>query len=207
MSQNIVVSLFGVESEAYQTFTELKQNPGNETSYVASAILVKKENGNITMLDGFDTGANTADDMVVGGLVGSLVGILGGPIGVLLGGSYGALIGSMFDTEDALTTVCLLEQIAGKAVDGDIGIIGLAFEEDESVLDGKLGKYNPTIVRFDAAAVAEEVKEAQQLEAEMARQVRKELRDQRKEERKAKKEEKKAKLAEDWESFKAKFQN
>ena len=39
--QNIVVSLFKVESEAYQALTELKQTPGSENSYVAAACLVK----------------------------------------------------------------------------------------------------------------------------------------------------------------------
>ena len=205
MAQNIVVGLFEVESEAYQALTQLKQYPGDERSYVSAAVLVKKENGVLRTLDGFDTGANTADDMAVGGLVGALFGILGGPIGVLLGGSYGMLIGSAFDTDDALTNASMLEQIAGKMVDNEVAIIGLAYEEDEAILDQKLAGFKVMIVRFDAAAVASEVEEAQMLEAEMARQARKELRDEKKAARKDKREEKKAKLSADWEGFKAKF--
>ena len=90
-------------------------------------------------------------------------------------------------------------------MDGDIAIIAMAFEEDEAILDEKLGKFQTTIARFDAAAVAAEVEEARQLEAEMARQARKELRDEKKAERKEKRAEKKAKLSADWEGFKAKF--
>ena len=71
MAQNIVVSLFKVESEAYQALTQLKQYPGDEKSYVSAAALVKKENGSLSILDAFDTGTNTADDMAVGGLVGA----------------------------------------------------------------------------------------------------------------------------------------
>ena len=205
MAQNIIVSLYEVESEAFQVMTELKQNPGNEASYLTGAALVKKENGVLRTLDAFDTGAHTSDDMAIGGLVGALVGVLGGPIGVLLGGSYGMLVGSVVDTDDAVQGVSLIEQTALKMEDGEIAIIGLAFEEDEAVLDAKLGKYKATIARFDAAAVAVEVEEAQAMAKEMARQARKELRDEKKEARKEKRAEKKAKLSADWEGFKGKF--
>ena len=167
MAQNIVVSLFPVESEGYQALTELKQNPGGESSYVSAAALVKKENGTFRTLDGFDTGSQTMDDMAIGGLVGALFGILGGPIGILLGGSYGALIGSAFDTDDALMGASMLEQIADKMVDGEVAVVCLACEENEDVLDARLEKFKPTIARFDASAVAAEVEEAQMLEKEM----------------------------------------
>ena len=205
MAQNVVVGIFEVESEAFQAITELKSNPGNDVSFVSQAVLVKKENGALTTLDGFDTGAKTTDDMVVGGVCGALIGILGGPIGVLLGGSYGALIGSTLDMGDALDSASMIEQITGKLEDGDVAIIGLADEADEVVLDEKLKKFKVMIVRFDAEVVAAEVEEAIELEKEMARQARKELRDQKKADRKQKVDEKKAKLSADFAAFKAKF--
>ena len=205
MAQNIVVGLFEVESEAFQALSQLKQNPGDENSYVTSAALVKKENGALRTLDGFDTGLNTTDDMAAGGLVGALFGILGGPIGVLLGGSYGMLLGSAFDADDALKDASMLEQIAGKLENDEVAIIALAHEEDESILDQKLSGFKTIIARFDAANVAAEVEEAQAVEEEMARQARKELRDEKKAARKEKREEKKAKMSADWEGFKAKF--
>ena len=205
MAQNIVVGLFEVESEAYQALTELKQNPGTESSYLTAAALIKKENGALRTLDSFDTGAHTTDDMAIGGLVGALIGVLGGPIGVLLGGSYGMLIGSVVDADDALQGVSLLEQTAIKMEDGEVAIIGLAFEEDEAILDQKFEKFKVTVARFDAATIAAEVEEAQALADEMARQARKELRDEKKEARKEKRAEKKAKLSADWEGFKGKF--
>ena len=205
MAQNIVVSLFEVESEAYQALTQLKQYPGDERSYITAAALVKKENGALHTLDAFDTGANTTDDTAIGGLVGALFGILGGPIGVLLGGSYGMLVGSAFDADDSLMGISMLEQIAGKLNDGEVAIIALAFEEDETILDQKLSGFKTIIARFDAAVVAAEVEEAQMMADEMARQARKELRDEKKAARKEKREEKKAKLSAEWEGFKAKF--
>ena len=205
MAQNIVVSLFEVESEAYQALTQLKQNPGDEKSFISAAALVKKENGVIRSLDGFDSGANTTDDMAIGGVVGALFGVLGGPIGVLLGGSYGMLVGSAFDSDDAMMGASMLEQIAKKMVDGEVAIIGLVYEEDETIFDQKLAGFKTTIARFDAVDVAAEVEEARQLEDEMARQARKELRDEKKEARKVKRAEKKTKMSADWENFKDKF--
>ena len=115
------------------------------------------------------------------------------------------LLGSAFDTDDALANASLLEQIAGKMENGEVAIIGLAYEEDEAILDEKLSGFKTTIARFDAADVATEVEEAQQLEEEMARQARKELRDEKKAARKEKRAEKKEKMSADWEGFKAKF--
>ena len=205
MEQNVIVSIFEVESEAFQALTELKQAPAGEKSLLAEAVLVKKENSGLKVLDSFDTGANTADDTLIGGLAGSLCGILAGPIGVLLMGSYGALIGSMMDTDDALNNASMIEQIAGKLQDNEVAIVGLAAEEDESVLDGKLRKFKTTIMRYDAAVVAAEVDEAQQMAAEMARQARIDLRNEKKAARKEKIAEKREKLAADFEAFKAKF--
>ena len=184
MAQNIVVSIFEVESEAYQAMTQMKQYPGDDQSYVSAAALVKKENGAMRVLDGFDTGSDTSDDTAIGGMMGAFLGILGGPIGVLLGTGYGALLGSTFDAEDALMNASMLEQIVGKMVDGEVAIIGLAYEEEESILDQKLAGFKTRIARFDAATVAAEVEEAQMMEAEMARLARKELRDEKKANRK-----------------------
>lgn len=205
MAQNIVVGIFEVESEGFQALAELKQNPGGEDSFLTAAALVKKENGALRTLDAFDTGVHTTDDTALGGLLGALVGVLGGPIGVLLGGSYGMLLGSTLDMGDAVAGASLLEQTAMKMDEGDVAVIGLAFEEDEKVLDQKLGKYKTIIARFDAATIAAEVEEAEQLEKEMARQARQELRDEKKAARKERRAEKKQKLSADWEAFKAKF--
>ena len=166
MAQNIVVSLFAVESEAYQALTQLKQYPGDEKSYVSAAALIKKENGALRTLDGFDTGTNTTDDMAIGGLVGALFGVLGGPVGLLLGGSYGMLVGSVIDADDAGMNASMLEQIAKKMDDGEVAIIGLAFEEDEAILDQKLSQFKTVIARYDASVVAAEVEEARMLETE-----------------------------------------
>ena len=201
MDQNIVVCLFEVESEAFQALSELKQAPGDKQSFVTQAVVVKKENGSVTPLDRFDTGAATGNDTVYGGIVGALVGILGGPIGVLLGGSYGALVGATVDSFEALGNACMIEQITGKLVDGEVALIALTAEEDEAILDAKLNKFKVVIARFDAAAVAAEVEQAQEMAAEMARQARLQLRSEKKAAVKEKFAEKQAKFAADCEEL------
>ena len=191
--ENIFVSVFEVESEAYQALSELKNNPGDEKSIVSSAALIKKTDGVIKVVDSFDTGTNTLDDTAIGSLVGMCVGIIGGPIGMLLGASYGAMTGMAVDSLDAIDEASMLEQIANKLDDGT-AIIGLAVEEDESILDGKLGAFKTVTARFDAAVVALEVEAARDAEKEMERLAKLDLRKQKKEEFKDKVEEKRSKI-------------
>ena len=108
-------------------------------------------------------------------------------------------------TENERRDQAIIEQIAGKMMDGEIAIIGLASEDDESILDNRLGKFKVIIARFDAAVVAAEVEEAEKIEKELARQARKELRDEKKAARKEKTSEKREKLSADFAAFKAKF--
>ena len=96
-----------------------------------------------------------------------------------------------------------MEQIAGKLDDG-VALIALTDEDDEDVLDDKLSAYKTVIARFDAAVVAQEVDAAREMQKEMARQAKADLRKQRKEEFKGKIEEKRDKLKAQVASVKAK---
>lgn len=202
--QNVVVSVFKVESEGYQATTELKQNPGTDASFVVEGALVKKEAGSYKVLDSFDTGVYTSDDTMFGSVIGMCIGVLGGPIGVLLGGSIGALAGLSIDAEEAGTSASMIEQIIGKLDDDMVALIALVNEDNESILDSKLSKYETTIARFDAAVVAQEVEKANELQKEMERQAKAELRRQNKEEHKAKVDAKRNQMKASFENFKAK---
>ena len=163
---------------------------------MGNCILVKKENGAVQSLDYYDTGAETTDNTAIGGVTGALVGLLGGPIGVLLGAGYGMLVGGNIDAMDALGNASLIEQIVEKLQNGEVAIIGLANEEDESVLDEKLGKFKTITARFDAAVVAEEVEEAILAEKELERQARAALRKEKTDEFKDRVEKRRAKMKE-----------
>ena len=203
--QNVIVGLFEVESEGFQAITELKQNPGDEKSFISQAALLKKDAGQVKVLDSFDTGVTTSDDMALGGLMGMCVGILGGPIGMLLGGSLGSLTGMTVDAVDAIDNASMIEQIAGKLEDGAVALIGLTDEEDEGVLDEKLSKYKTVIARFDAAVVAQEVDAAREMQVEMERQALEKLRKQKTDEFKSKVDAHRDKMKAHFEELKTKF--
>ena len=179
---NVIVTAFKVESEGYQALSQLRQEAEGETYLVSAAALVKKEKDACFYLDGFDTGAHTANDAMIGGVIGMLIGILGGPFGVLLGGSYGALVGATVDAGDAVFGASMLDQIADKLDDGMVALVALAQEETEEALDAKLSAYDTVIARFDAEAVADEVDKAYEKQSEMARQAKMEVRKQKREE-------------------------
>lgn len=196
--QNVVAVIFKTESEGFQAMSELRQKPLTDQTAIMQMMLVKRENNTFTVCDSFDSGVNTADDTLVGGIVGGLVGILGGPIGVLLLGSYGALVGSAFDTEDMIAESAMIEKVAQKMIEGEVALIILADEDEESSLDARLQKFGVEVARFDAAVIAEEVDEAYRVEKEMNRLARKELRDSKKAEFQGKVEARRAKMKEDF---------
>ena len=92
--ENVVVSIFHIESEAFQAFSELKQFVQTENTKLAQASIVKAENGVVNVKDSFDLMNSLGDDYFEGGLIGSLIGILGGPLGVLFGFATGGAIGA-----------------------------------------------------------------------------------------------------------------
>ncbi len=203
--QNVLAVIFNEESQGFQAMTQLRQLPSTEKAAILQMVLVKSQDKKLNVCDSYDSGLNTTDDMILGGLIGSLVGVLGGPLGVLLMGSYGLLAGSLFDEEDALDSQAMIATVADKMVDGEVALIALVNEEDESVLDEQLKAFDAQIIRFDAAVVADEIEQAQEMEKEMARQARADMKKAKKAERQEKIEEKRAKISADWEAFKAKF--
>lgn len=196
MQQSILVTVFNVESEGYKAITELKKAALNEKSMITEAALVKKTADSCEVLDMWDTGLHTSDDAARGGLIGACMGVIGGPVGVLLGAGYGALVGMSFDNIDAINGASMLEQIADKLDDGTVALVAMTYEEENEEIDAMLAGYDAVVARFDAAVVAEEVMRAREIEAEMARMARMELRKSKEEDFKAKVEARRAELQE-----------
>lgn len=174
--QNILAALFERESEGFQAITELRQKPVTDQYAILQMGLVKREGNDIRICDSFESGTHTDEGAAVGGLLGGLLGILGGPIGVLLMGSYGAMVGGTAGALDSLDDAALLEMVASKLVDGEVALIALTDEKDESAIDACLSKFTVEIARYDAAAISREVDEAEDMKTEEARLAVKELR-------------------------------
>lgn len=202
--QNIIAVLFKNESEGFQAITELRQDPIASQYTILQTALVKRSGEQIKYCDGFDTGLQEDHGAAIGGLMGSLLGILGGPLGVLMMGSYGALAGGAIGSVSSLDNALLVEAVASKLVDGEVALIALAEEEDEAALDAKFNKFQVEIARFDAARVAAEVDEAEDLQREKDRLELEDLRKAKKEEIQAAIEDKRAKLSADFHAAKEK---
>ena len=133
--ENVVVSIFHIESEAFQAFSELKQFGQTENTKLAQASIVKAENGVINVKDSFDLMNSLGDDYFEGGLIGSLIGILGGPLGVLFGFAAGGAIGASVGSAKELAKSALITTVSKKLTNGEVAIIALVQENDESVLN------------------------------------------------------------------------
>ena len=177
--ENVVLANYKVESEAYQALSELKRDTANANYTISQAMIVKRENGKLNVMDGFVNGMTTGDDTWMGGLLGGLIGILGGPIGVLLGGSFGMLVGGAVDAGEMAGDTSLLEKAGDSIADGETAIILLAQEEYETALTAKLNDFDVSITRLDAAEVAAEVEHAKEVERQMAKETREKLRAER----------------------------
>ena len=181
MKENLILANYKVESEAYQALSELKREASNANYTISQAVIVKKENDKLAVMDGFVNGALAGDDTWKGSLIGSLVGVLGGPLGVLLGGSMGMLIGGAVDASDMAGSASLLEKAGDSILNGETAIILLAQEAYETALTAKLNRFDVTISRFDAAEVAAEVEHAREVEKQMAKEAREKMREERSE--------------------------
>ena len=202
--EKIITAVFNVESEGYQAITELKNTPSTDSYFVSQAVLVKKENDRVTVLDSFDTGYETANDAAIGGLIGATVGILGGPLGMLLGGSIGILAGSAVDAGDANDNASILEQMTELFVENEVAVLALAQENEEGALQKVLSKYDVSVIEEDAALVAEEVRYAEVMQKDMELKAKKALRAERKEDRKQAVEEHREKIKADFDARKQK---
>ncbi len=177
--ENVVMTTFAVESEAYEAFTALKNKAVNDDYTLIAAAIVKNEGGRIVVQDSFDTGATFNNDTLKGGLIGAVVGILGGPIGVLLGGAAGLMIGNDMDVSDAVDNSSVLEYVSGNLGQNQVAVISLVQESNESAFDAAFAGYRVTFMRWDATEIAKEVEHAAAVQKQMAKEARKRLREAR----------------------------
>ena len=201
--ENIVVSIFRVESEAFQAFSELKQFGQTENTKLAQVSIVKAEDGIIKVKDSFDLMNSFGSDYFEGGLIGSLIGILGGPLGVLFGFAVGGTIGASIDLDKELANSALITTVSENLINGEAAIIALVQENDESVLNAIFDKYQTTIARWDIATVSAEVESALQIQQDLAHQAKARLIADRKEARHEKFDKLKADIKEKFDKLKA----
>ena len=190
--ENLVVSIFNTESEAYQSFADLKAFRQTQTTKVAQIALVKNENGHIVEKERYDFEDSTTDATLDGGLLGAVIGLLGGPIGVLFGYGIGSLNGLAAGDTIYTAETGLIDVVSQKLTNGETAVVALVQEDNEAVIDAYFTKYDTQIVRWDVATVVAEIEAALQVQEDLYNQARAQMKAERKAERKAKLEEFKA---------------
>ena len=168
---NILIVNFKIPSEAYQAFTELRQEPVDDFYAIGQAAIVKNEKGKFFVKDAFDSGSATMDDTLKGGVIGSLVGIL-------LGGSVGTLLGGAKDTHDAVKGLDLIDCACDCIADGETAVVLLVDEKYEAALTKKLSAFETTVTRLSAEEVEAEIEHAKEVARELeAEEVNQDLTD------------------------------
>ncbi|SDB50104.1 cell envelope integrity protein TolA [Butyrivibrio sp. INlla16] len=201
---NVIITKFNVNSEAFEAYSNVKADPMTNSLTISQSALIEKTGTHIELKERFDTGVNTGNDAFAGGLIGSLFGILTGPLGVLFWGGFGALAGSAIDADDAVTEMSLGEEVIGKMSEDGMYLMTIADENDQTMYDSKIGKFDCVTTRFDAAEVQAEIDHAREVEASLKKQAKKELRDKQKADFKAKAEAKRAEIKAKFDAFKEK---
>jgi len=158
---NIVAVEFANESDARQALNGLAETPKINGTTIFQISLVKRQKGELKLCDNFTSEYLNGNDTAKGGLIGGLIGLLGGAVGTLLGGITGALLGDAAGDDKKHLSQDLISQVAQKMGEGDMGLLMAVEEEDESILDHMLVKYNNrNIYRFDAEVIYKEVEAA-----------------------------------------------
>ena len=164
---------------AYQAFSTLKADPITDSMTISQTALLEKKDGKFSLQERFDTGINTTDDAWKGSLIGGLVGVFTGPLGMLFFGGMGALTGSAIDAHDAGVEISISEQVMSKMEDDGTYIITVADEANEEMYASRISRFAGETCRFDAAEVQGEIEHAQQVERDLKKQARQEMRAQR----------------------------
>ena len=169
--ENLVVSVFNTESEAYQPL-RIWSFPPNSDDQGCSNRPGQNENGHIVEKERYDFEDSTTDATLKGGLLGAVIGLLGGPIGVLfgygIGSLYGLAAGDTVDTAEA----GLIDVVSQKLIDGETAVVALVQENNEAVIDAYFTKYDTQIVRWDVATVVAEIEAALQVQEDLYNQAR-----------------------------------
>ena len=164
IAENVLVVDFKRDSQAYQAFSELRDDFVDDDYFISQAAIVKKEDGEIVVKEQEERLEKGVDDTLKGGLIGGLVGLLGGPLGALVGGGVGALIGEIKDTGDALKDFSVMDHVSECVAEGETVLLLLADEKGTEALTEKLKAYDATITRFTTDEVAKEIERAEKAE-------------------------------------------
>ncbi|HEY6758113.1 MAG TPA: hypothetical protein VI318_01440 [Baekduia sp.] len=179
MDENVIVTTFSEDSEAYEALARLKQlADAGQIDLRDGAVVQRAEDGTLHVRDESgheDEGLAT----LTGGTIGLLVGILAGPLGVLLGGAFGLLAGAIVDAEDDDEADSVLEHIARSIGNGQTAVLADVGENGPTAVDAVMAERGGHLERFARTDVEAEIAGAEEAAHQARAKARKELRHQR----------------------------
>lgn len=166
MPKRVIVINFTENAKAYQAFSEVKRaHLSGKIRGEQMAVVTHSAEGahHFKVEDFLDFTGNNKTSR--GGMIDMLVGILGGPLGILLGWFGGSMIGASQDAQEVRKANTIFELLSKNIGEGQTGLILIAFEEDNRILNEIIMyELGGIIHRFDYDEVEEELQKAQQVE-------------------------------------------
>lgn len=178
--EKIVLITFDNENDTYQAFKNLQIRPQNRTYTIDQMTVIKKMQGMVTPFETFEPKIQSEHFPAFGGIVGGLIGMLGGPLGVFVGATAGLLTGGAIDQTEADDDMTLVEYVGAILDEGSTALVVLVDEEKDDALNEDLSQWTCMARRWDADVIGQEVEGTIALQEQMARDARKQLREQRK---------------------------
>ncbi|KAF1296949.1 DUF1269 domain-containing protein [Enterococcus sp. JM4C] len=166
MSKRVLLLTFGIESQSYQAFSEIKKlHVARAIKGDQMAVVTHTNDGNHQFkIDDFIdfTGNNNAS---TGGMIGMLVGVLVSPLAVLLGWFAGGMIGATRDAKEIKDAQSVFESVISQIGVGDTAVILIVEEDDNRPLNQLvMNQLGGRITRLDYAEVEEEIQRAKEVE-------------------------------------------
>lgn len=166
MTKRVIVVNFEVSSQAYQAFSTVKKaHMERKIKGEQMAVVTHSNEGahHFKVEDFIDfTGTNKTSR---GGMIGILLGILGGPLGIMLGWFGGSIIGASQDAQEIKHAHTIFELLSREIGEGDTGLIVIAEEEDNRILNQLLTyDLGGRIHRFDYEEVETELQKVKEIE-------------------------------------------
>lgn len=164
-NKKVILMTFDEDSKSYEAFSDVKQMVGNgDIRGEEMAVVTHKTEG--VQSFGVDDFINFNGDTHVfnDGFIGMLIGILGGFFGMIIGWIIGDIVGAIRDSDDAKAARNLFEKMAQDIPAGRTGVILVAEETDNQVLNNVIvDQLGGKIDRFDYAEVSSDMEHAQKI--------------------------------------------
>lgn len=178
--EKIVMVLFEDERNCFKAFKDLQDSYQNDAYTIEQMSVVKKQDGIVSEVETFEPKIQGDHFTEYGGIVGGLIGLLGGPLGVFLGATVGLLAGGAVDQTESDDDLTLIEYVSTTLADGGFALVALVDEDKDDALNDAITQGNAIVRRWDAPVIAAEVDHAEEVQEKLAKEARKQLREERK---------------------------